>query len=626
MVNMQNGAPVTTQTAAYNTYVGARYVPLIMGEWDNKLNYEPLSIVLYEGNSYTSKQYVPAGVNITNDAYWVQTGNFNGQLYEVVNRLNMIEDELQKASVRTADYYGIKGDGTDETQAFNTALETAALNRVTIKVTKNMKIGVEGKVTLPAYTHLILEGEIIFLADDSAYITNMDGNSHPLYSGAGNILIEGGGKINGNSLNLGAPTQTPLRFYHAENITVKDITIELYGTYHAIELGGIDNALIDNVKFLGCITPTSATYPQSAIQIEPTYGTHGQGGAIPYDNTPCKNITVKGCYFGKSKLGGYNVNAGIESQWQGNEDVAWHENITIENNIFDNLPAMAVAPHAWKNVRIVNNKANNLALGFISSIDYNYPAITNGVIESNFVNGCNISVTSTTSTSTIATLGKCVSISITDNIFKGNKTTTLALFNSEDINIEGNVIQTCLLNSANPDYSYFYFSNCSLVSIVNNIIYSTNITNSMFSAGNKPSQCIVIGNIIQNESYNMERLQQVNQDYVKFWEGASYIGTIPLGENESKYTSYLIKFEFQEGNTAFGEIDINKSVYGSFSFVFITNDTVNNYNIECYIHNNALDIFRLNKSAGGTITVGTAESAPVKVIELRGIQNKNVLW
>ena len=63
-----------------NVYVGHRYVPKIFGEWDNTKIYEPLSIVTYQGNSFTSRQYVPVGVEITNGDFWVSTGNYNAQI------------------------------------------------------------------------------------------------------------------------------------------------------------------------------------------------------------------------------------------------------------------------------------------------------------------------------------------------------------------------------------------------------------------------------------------------------------------------------------------------------------------------------------------------------------------
>lgn len=67
-------------------YIGARYVPIFGRkgeesiEWDNTGEYEPLTIVLYQGNSYTSRQFVPVGVEITNQDFWAITGNYNAQV------------------------------------------------------------------------------------------------------------------------------------------------------------------------------------------------------------------------------------------------------------------------------------------------------------------------------------------------------------------------------------------------------------------------------------------------------------------------------------------------------------------------------------------------------------------
>lgn len=63
-------------------YVGARYVPKIMGEWNKALQYEALSVVTYMGNSFTSKVPVPANVEINNTDYWINTGNYNAQVEE----------------------------------------------------------------------------------------------------------------------------------------------------------------------------------------------------------------------------------------------------------------------------------------------------------------------------------------------------------------------------------------------------------------------------------------------------------------------------------------------------------------------------------------------------------------
>lgn len=67
---------------ATTQYIGSRYVPIFADpvEWSNTKSYEPLTIVTHEGNSYTSRQFVPVGIDITNGDYWVLTGNYNAQI------------------------------------------------------------------------------------------------------------------------------------------------------------------------------------------------------------------------------------------------------------------------------------------------------------------------------------------------------------------------------------------------------------------------------------------------------------------------------------------------------------------------------------------------------------------
>ena len=77
-----------------NVYVGNRYVPKIMGEWDNKKIYEPLSIVQYQGNSFTSRQYVPVGIEINNEEFWASTGNYNAQVEQYRQNVRDLEDDV----------------------------------------------------------------------------------------------------------------------------------------------------------------------------------------------------------------------------------------------------------------------------------------------------------------------------------------------------------------------------------------------------------------------------------------------------------------------------------------------------------------------------------------------------
>lgn len=75
-------------------YVGARYVPKVMGEWNKALQYEALSIVTYSGNSFTSKVPVPANIDISNKTYWVNTGNYNAQVEAYRQQTAQLENHL----------------------------------------------------------------------------------------------------------------------------------------------------------------------------------------------------------------------------------------------------------------------------------------------------------------------------------------------------------------------------------------------------------------------------------------------------------------------------------------------------------------------------------------------------
>ena len=72
-------------------YVGARYVPKFADpyEWQANTIYEPLTVVMYNRNSYTSKKQVPANIGepTNNPEYWVCTGNYNAQIEEITNAI-----------------------------------------------------------------------------------------------------------------------------------------------------------------------------------------------------------------------------------------------------------------------------------------------------------------------------------------------------------------------------------------------------------------------------------------------------------------------------------------------------------------------------------------------------------
>ena len=110
-------------------YVGARYVPKIVGEWNKVLQYEALSVVTYMGNSFTSKVPVPANVEIDNTDYWVNTGNYNAQVEEY--RKEALEAK-QLANKTSTDLQTFKEKQTNTNNDINNKITstTSALNKL----------------------------------------------------------------------------------------------------------------------------------------------------------------------------------------------------------------------------------------------------------------------------------------------------------------------------------------------------------------------------------------------------------------------------------------------------------------------------------------------------------------
>lgn len=105
---------------AVRQYIGARYVPKFYensdntSEWRAGVIYEPLTIVTYNNNTYTSKISVPAHIGnpSSNPQYWVATGNFNAQL----SQLSTDVDEIKRTTVKTYSTIGemIEDFGADD--------------------------------------------------------------------------------------------------------------------------------------------------------------------------------------------------------------------------------------------------------------------------------------------------------------------------------------------------------------------------------------------------------------------------------------------------------------------------------------------------------------------------------
>ena len=94
---------------ATTQYIGARYVPVVYGEWASGVQYEPLTIVTYLNQSYTSKKPVPATVGnpADNGTYWALTGAYNAQMAQLSQEVQDLETKFDDAN---KDHYIVIGD------------------------------------------------------------------------------------------------------------------------------------------------------------------------------------------------------------------------------------------------------------------------------------------------------------------------------------------------------------------------------------------------------------------------------------------------------------------------------------------------------------------------------------
>lgn len=82
-------------------YIGARYVPKFSdingGVWSSSYTYEALEIVKHGNDYYTAKKPVPTGIDLSNTDYWVLTGNYNGAIADLTERVVNMEKQVNLA-------------------------------------------------------------------------------------------------------------------------------------------------------------------------------------------------------------------------------------------------------------------------------------------------------------------------------------------------------------------------------------------------------------------------------------------------------------------------------------------------------------------------------------------------
>ena len=158
---------------ANNIYVGARYIPRIMGEYNNETAYEALDIVTSGGVGYISRQPVPAGTAVTNKEYWAMWGSGNAAIDALTQRVSTNENDitaletgLQQTNQNLKNLVipwepasTLKGDGsTDNTTAFG---QLDANTPVSLMPGSYL---ISGNVTIPCAVQFLPGAKLVYNA------------------------------------------------------------------------------------------------------------------------------------------------------------------------------------------------------------------------------------------------------------------------------------------------------------------------------------------------------------------------------------------------------------------------------------------------------------------------------
>lgn len=342
------------------TYVGHRYVPKIMGVWNKLLTYENLSIVTYDNSSYTSKTIVPVGFDISNEKYWIKTGDYNAQVEEFKNdftaQLAQTKTYLNDLGINVKTL-GAKGDGvTDDTVFIQMAIDKA------------IQAG-GGTVYFPAGVYVIqptsvpTEGGALTITGDSiSLIGESVGNTKLLYKALNGEEPTDSENLTG-AIYLKSPTNTGIHNFEMRNIEIDGNVTDAYTASRNLKHKGLffanNGGASSNVRIYDCIIRNfraemlynggynsglliarDTTFEQSSGSIATWGGSpeyyncrfmYGKDAGVEQSVPPNGRLVVKDCYF-KNACGPNGTQLAVVPQ-----NTSDNTNISceIENNYFE---------------------------------------------------------------------------------------------------------------------------------------------------------------------------------------------------------------------------------------------------------------------------------------------------
>lgn len=217
-------------------------------------------------------------------------------------------------------------------------------------------------------TILCSEGAKLYKYHTLNFLTNGTyGASYSGYNGQSNIRVIGGtwdcrGASYPSSPSMG------LSFGHGQNILIQGVTVKNVPGYHAIEVNACKNVVIRDCQFIGFVNTGSRGFSE-AVQIDLAKSSSVFGYFGAYDNTPCTNVTIEGCYFGASgdaSTVAWPTGIGSHSY----TSTYFHKYTKIANNTFEGLTEYAIRLDvAHSDAIITSNIIKNCYAGIGAGFD-----------------------------------------------------------------------------------------------------------------------------------------------------------------------------------------------------------------------------------------------------------------
>lgn len=344
-------------------YIGARYVPKFFegaggsAEWVPGIAYEPLTIVTYLGNSFTSKVPVPSTVGTpnVNTEYWVNTGNYNEQIEEYrkevanagkgrVKFFDTFTDLYNSQTLASGDFAITLGknavnDGSwsfyliSNVQPSSGYYETLPNNLYAVPL--NTMYAISGNY-----------GSLQEAIDDenvSELFLNTDYTlTEPVDVGRSKLTIYGNGheiicdKMNMFNLAVGV---SDLRFV---DIKFKCIDASLKSEFINTQINQEAGVYHKNLHFDGCtfngatnaivLNKTSDVTISNCVFENFMYYPSTQNGGYGILLQQCENLLVDNCIFQKTNSGRHDI---YVSNLPGSSNPINNKNVTVRNCKFD---------------------------------------------------------------------------------------------------------------------------------------------------------------------------------------------------------------------------------------------------------------------------------------------------